>query len=59
MANLNELRAERLRKIEDLKKLGVNPYPAKSTRSHTNSEIVDKFSVLENKTVLENWHSLS
>ncbi len=51
MANLNELRAERLRKIEDLKKLGVNPYPAKSTRSHTNSEIVDKFSVLENKTV--------
>ena len=51
MANLNELRAERLRKIQDLKKLGVNPYPAKTARTHNNIDISEKFSELEDKTV--------
>ncbi len=30
MATLKELRDERLRKLDELKKLGVNPYPARS-----------------------------
>ncbi|HMS23748.1 MAG TPA: lysine--tRNA ligase [Candidatus Saccharibacteria bacterium] len=51
MANLIELRAERLRKIEDLKKLGINPYPAKTKRTHNNLDVIENFSALENKTV--------
>ncbi len=49
MATLKELRDERLRKLEDLKALGVNPYPASSARSHALSEIIQKFDELEGK----------
>lgn len=51
MATLKELRDERLRKIEDLKKLGINPYPAKASRTHKNFDITNNFSELEGKTV--------
>lgn len=51
MANLQELRDERLRKLDELKKLGVNPYPARATRTHTNAQIVADFASLENQTV--------
>lgn len=47
MANLKELRDERLRKLEELKKVGVNPYPAKSNRTHMMGEIVADFAKLE------------
>lgn len=47
MANLKELRDEHLRKLEELKKLGVNPYPAKSNRTHKMGEIVTNFDTLE------------
>lgn len=46
MATLKELRDERLAKLESLKRLGVNPYPAKSFR---NTQI---------KKVLENSDSI-
>ncbi|AHB42418.1 lysyl-tRNA synthetase [Candidatus Saccharibacteria bacterium RAAC3_TM7_1] len=51
MATLKELRDERLRKLEELKKLGVDPYPATSARTHTNQEIIDKFETLSGQTV--------
>lgn len=51
MANLKELRDERLRKLEELKKLGLNPYPAKAHRTHGAGAVVDGFSVLEGKPV--------
>jgi len=51
MATLKELRDERLRKLEELKKLGINPYPAKSERTHTLKEVVDDFETLENQDV--------
>lgn len=51
MATLKDFRDERLRKIEELRKLGVNPYPAKATRTNKNIEISDKFADLENKQV--------
>jgi len=51
MTSLKDYRDERLRKLEELKKLGLNPYPAKSFRDHTNQTIVDKFSSLRGKTV--------
>jgi lysyl-tRNA synthetase class 2 len=43
MANLKELRDERLRKLEELKSLGFNPYPAKSNRLEGIATIVDNF----------------
>ncbi len=51
MATLKELRDERLRKLEDLKKLGINPYPATSNRTNTASDITEKFSELEGQNV--------
>lgn len=51
MATLKELRNERLRKLEDLKKLGVNPYPAQANRTHRTKEIIDNFEDLEGKEV--------
>src|SRR6266550_454737 len=51
MATLKELRDERLRKLDDLKKLGVNPYPAKSQRTHTAAQVTTDFDTLEHQTV--------
>lgn len=51
MATLKELRDERLRKLEELQKLGVNPYPAKATRTHAAVEVTEKFAELEGKEV--------
>ncbi len=49
MATLKELRDERLRKLDELKALGVNAYPAKTDRTHVLSEVTEKFSELEGK----------
>ncbi len=51
MATLKDFRDERLRKLEVLKQLGVNPYPAESHRTHHAGEIVSRFDELENQTV--------
>ncbi|AGL62458.1 lysyl-tRNA synthetase [Candidatus Saccharimonas aalborgensis] len=51
MATLKELRDERLRKLDDLKKLGVNAYPAESARTHTCREVAEQFESLEGQTV--------
>ncbi len=51
MATLQDYRNERLRKLEELKALGVNPYPAKSHRTHSNGYIRTNFEELENKPV--------
>jgi lysyl-tRNA synthetase, class II len=51
MATLKELRDERLRKLDDLKKLGVNPYPARANRTHTLQAITDDFTKLDGKKV--------
>lgn len=49
MATLKDFRDERLRKLEELKKLGINPYPAQAHRTHTLGEVNDKFTELEHK----------
>ena len=49
MATLKDFRDERLRKLDELKKLGVNPYPADSKRTHTLGEINKSFEKLEGK----------
>lgn len=51
MATLKELRDERLRKLDELKKLGINPYPARAGRTHVLADIIAKFNDLENKQV--------
>jgi lysyl-tRNA synthetase class 2 len=51
MATLQDYRNERLKKLEQIKALGINPYPAKSERTHKNSEITDKFSELTGSSV--------
>lgn len=52
MATLKELRDERLRKLEALKDLGIDPYPAHVTRTHTLADIVKNFSRLEGQKVV-------
>lgn len=51
MATLKELRDERLRKLNEFKKLGVNPYPATSVRTHHAAEITASFNELEGREV--------
>lgn len=51
MATLKELRDERLRKLDELRGLGVNPYPATSKRTHTNAQVVEKFDELQGQAV--------
>lgn len=51
MATLKDYRDERLRKLDELKALGVNPYPAEAHRTHYAQDIVSQFNELENKDV--------
>ena len=51
MATMKELRDERLRKLEEIKKLGINPYPSKSNRTNDAGEIIDNFEEFEGDTV--------
>ena len=52
MATLKELRDERLRKLEELKKLGINPYPATTRKiTHTAAAAVNSFDSFEGQTV--------
>ena len=51
MATLKDFRDERLRKLSELRELGINPYPAKSQRTHSTAEIVARFEELSGETV--------
>ncbi len=52
MATLQDYRNERLRKLEVLRQLGVNPYPAKSTRTHACAEVLEKYDELAGQEVV-------
>ncbi len=49
MATLKELRDERLRKLDNLKAIGVNPYPADARRTHDTHAVHADFVELEGK----------
>jgi lysyl-tRNA synthetase class 2 len=51
MANLKELRNERLRKLRALRQAGIDPYPARSTRSHNAADVATDFRKLKGKAV--------
>lgn len=46
MATLQDFRDERLKKLEKLRELGINPYPAESTRTVAASDITTNFDSL-------------
>ena len=51
MATLKELREARLHKLDQLKNLGIDAYPAISKKDFSNKVILDKFEELEGKEV--------
>lgn len=51
MATLKDYRDERLRKLNELNALGINPYPARSLRTHKLEEITTQFDSLIGKSV--------
>ena len=52
MATLQDYRNERLRKLEALRQLGVDPYPAKSARTHACAEVLEKYDELAGHEVV-------
>ena len=50
MASIDELRKERLKKLEILKEKGINPYPTTTARTHSIGEVVAQFDALADKT---------
>lgn len=51
MATLQDYRNERLRKLQELRKLGFDPYPATSHRTHMTGDITARYDELEGSTV--------
>lgn len=47
MSALDEIRAERLRKLALLEEKGINPYPNRTNRTHEIGQVLGGFSVLE------------
>ena len=45
MATLKDYRDERLKKLSELRALGINPYPAKSYRTHKLKEVSESFEI--------------
>ena len=52
MASLQEYRQEQLQKIQRLRDMGVNPYPAKSYRTHSTRHIITKSEELQGAEVV-------
>ena len=50
MATLKELRDERLRKLSELKSLGIYPYPSSVKRDKTLGEVIDEFDSLKGQS---------
>lgn len=51
MATLKELRDVRIEKLNKLRELGIDPYPARAKKDFANKEIVDRFEEFEGKSV--------
>lgn len=61
MASLEELRTERLKKLEALELLGIDAYPSASSRTHELHDVLDTFTLLESKqtTLIVNGRVMS
>lgn len=49
---LDEIKEIKLKKLENLRKAGIDPYPEKTGRTMENKEAVDKFDELQNKVIV-------
>ena len=47
MGREEQIIGERLRKIEELRKLGINPYPYKFDKKNSSFDIIENFSKLK------------
>lgn len=54
MASLEELRSERLKKIEKIKEKGINPYPTETRQTFTIEKALNEFEALAESTK-EQW----
>lgn len=44
-----ELRSNKIKKLEKIRQLGIDPYPTKYERTHNSAEIIEKFETLESE----------
>lgn len=51
MATLKDFRDERLRKLQELRDKGINPYPSDSHRTHEAAAVCDQFDSIEGSAV--------
>lgn len=51
MATIQDYRNERLRKLETLRELGIQPFPASSTRTHTCAEVLEQFDQIGEQSI--------
>ncbi len=51
MATLKDFRDERLRKLDELRESGINPYPAKAGRTHDAVDVVNQYDELDGQNV--------
>lgn len=40
-------RSRRIQKVDQLRKLGIDPYPSRAQKDHSNQNIIDHFSEYE------------
>lgn len=52
MSSLNEIRKTRIQKLEKIKQAGIDPYPARSERTHTIKEAVESFEKLSKSSAI-------
>ncbi|MDQ3008570.1 MAG: lysine--tRNA ligase [bacterium] len=51
MSRLSEMRQQRIEKLRELRKMGFQPFPAQSSRSHNTQEVTEHFEALEGEAV--------
>ena len=49
---LDEIKEIKLKKLENLRKAGIDPYPEKTDRTMTNKEALDKYDGLQDKEII-------
>lgn len=50
-STLSQIREERINKIQELKKIGINPFNSKANKEYSNKQIIDNYDKFENKTI--------
>ncbi|MFA5024916.1 MAG: lysine--tRNA ligase [Candidatus Shapirobacteria bacterium] len=51
MSTFDEIRRIRLKKVETLRQLGINPYPSQSKKDYSNADVVEKYDSLVDQKI--------